>query len=144
LIGNQISSIVPASIFVLGVKIISLYQYSEKSNAIIMNKAEFKDEGVSSIHITKNPRDRNKKYMIDATNLSSVTLLFYYYCCFPSAAGLPAALPLELVPAAPHQQPPAAKIHIRLKEASASSSPSWAAATAPMRPPEGVDHSQPA
>jgi hypothetical protein len=102
---------------VLGVKIISLYQYSEKSNAIIMNKAEFKDEGVSSIHITKNPRDRNKKYMIDATNLSSVTLLLYYYYCFPSAAGLPAALPLEL------SQPPRTSSLLLPKYTSASRRP---------------------
>jgi hypothetical protein len=40
-------------------KIISLYQYSEKRKAIIINKAEFKEEGVqlSSIHITENPRE---------------------------------------------------------------------------------------
>jgi hypothetical protein len=67
-------------------KIISLYQYSEKRKAIIINKAEFKEEGVqlSSIHITENPRDQNKKYMlIDVTNLSSVIFIILLLLLLP-------------------------------------------------------------
>jgi hypothetical protein len=70
---------------VLGMKIISLYQYSEIRKAIIINKAEFK-EGVqlSSIHITENPRDQNKKYMlIDVTNLSSVAFIILLLLLLP-------------------------------------------------------------